>query len=184
MTEFYPAYAYAAKAHQGQMRKGTQIPYITHLLTTMNYCLQLTDDKDVLMAAILHDTIEDTDTTYEDILHHFGSRIADYVREETENKRENLPAESTWEIRKRETIEHLRTASIEVKMLVLSDKTANAESMLREWRRIGDRIWGKFNQSDKEKQAWYYRSCRDALQELHDTSVMKCFEKYIGELFG
>ena len=72
----------------------------------------------------------------------------------------------------------------EVKMLVLSDKTANAESMLREWRRIGDRIWGKFNQSDKEKQAWYYRSCRDALQELHDTSVMKCFEKYIGELFG
>ena len=75
------------------------------------------------MAAILHDTIEDTDTTYEDILHHFGSRIADYVREETENKRENLPAESTWEIRKRETIEHLRTASIEVKMLVLSDKT-------------------------------------------------------------
>ena len=184
MTEFYPAYAYAAEAHQGQMRKGTQIPYITHLLTTMNYCLQLTDDKDVLMAAILHDTIEDTDTTYEDILHHFGSRIADYVREETENKRENLPAESTWEIRKRETIEHLRTASIEVKMLVLSDKTANAESMLREWRRIGDRIWGKFNQSDKEKQAWYYRSCRDALQELHDTSVMKCFEKYIGELFG
>ena len=75
MTEFYPAYAYAAEAHQGQMRKGTQIPYITHLLTTMNYCLQLTDDKDVLMAAILHDTIEDTDTTYEDILHHFGSRI-------------------------------------------------------------------------------------------------------------
>ena len=64
MTEFYPAYAYAAEAHQGQMRKGTQIPYITHLLTTMNYCLQLTDDKDVLMAAILHDTIEDTDTTY------------------------------------------------------------------------------------------------------------------------
>ena len=53
------------------------------------------------------------------------------MREETENKRENLPAESTWEIRKRETIEHLRTASIEVKMLVLSDKTANAESMLR-----------------------------------------------------
>ena len=106
------------------------------------------------------------------------------MREETENKRENLPAESTWEIRKRETIEHLRTASIEVKMLVLSDKTANAESMLREWRRIGDRIWGKLNQSDKEKQAWYYRSCRDALQELHDTSVMKCFEKYIGELFG
>ena len=181
MTEFYPAYAYAAEAHQGQMRKGTQIPYITHLLTTMNYCLQLTDDKDVLMAAILHDTIEDTDTTYEDILHHFGSRIADYVREETENKRENLPAESTWEIRKSETIEHLRTASIEVKMLVLSDKTANAESMLREWRRIGDRIWDKFNQSDKEKQAWYYRSCRDA---FHDTSVMKCFEKYIGELFG
>ena len=119
MTELYPAYAYAARAHQGQTRKGTQIPYITHLLTTMNYCLQLTDDKDVLMAAILHDTIEDTDTTYEDILHHFGPRIADYVREETENKRENLPAESTWEIRKRETIEHLRTASIEVKMLVL-----------------------------------------------------------------
>ena len=103
---------------------------------------------------------------------------------ETEDKRQELPAKDTWEVRKRETIEHLRHASREVKMLVLSDKTANAESMLREWRRKGDAIWSKFNQPDKEKQAWYYRSCRDALQEFTDTGVMKCFEKYIGELFG
>ncbi len=184
MEEFYKPYAFAARAHKGQVRKGTQIPYLTHLITTMNYCIQLTNDRNVLTAAILHDTIEDTEVTYEDIHEEFGAKVASYVDAETEDKRQELPAKDTWEVRKRETIEHLRHASREVKMLVLSDKTANAESMLREWRRKGDVIWSKFNQPDKEKQAWYYRSCRDALQEFTDTGVMKCFEKYIGELFG
>ena len=183
LEEFYKAYSFAAKAHRGQERKGTQIPYLTHLITTMNYCSQLTNDKNVLKAAILHDTIEDTGVTYEDIREEFGAKIAEYVDAETEDKREELPAEDTWELRKSETIEHLAHASKEVKMLVLSDKTANAESMYREWRRKGDTIWSKFHQPDKAKQAWYYCSIRDVLQEFSDTSVMKNFDKYIGELF-
>ena len=71
-----------------------------------------------------------------------------------------------------------------MKIIVLSDKTANAESLVREWRQVGDEIWLKFNQSDKSKQEWYYRSCEKALKEFSDTDVMKCYQKYMGELFG
>lgn len=180
----YHAYAYAARAHRGQTRKGTQIPYLTHLVTTLNYCMQLTADTEVLGAAVLHDTLEDTNTSYADLRREFGAVIADYVQSETEDKREELPAADTWELRKSETIAHLQEAGREVKMLVLSDKTANAESMVREWRRMGDALWSKFNQPDKTKQAWYYRSCKEALSEFAGTRVMSCLENYIRELFG
>lgn len=184
LEKLYDAYAFAAAAHRGQTRKKTQTPYFTHLITTMNYCLQLTDDTTLLKAAILHDTLEDTETSYENLLVAFGQEVADYVKAETEDKRVGQPLQETWEVRKQETIEHLKSASYGLKVLVLADKTANAESMYREWRKVGDVLWEKFNQPDKRKQEWYYRNCFDALKEFSDTVVMKNYKKYIGELFG
>lgn len=178
------AYIYAATAHAGHERKGTGIPYFTHLITTLNYAMQLTDDKEILAAAVLHDTVEDTHVTLQDIENEFGSRIARYVEAETENKRTDFPAHETWEIRKLENIKHLQIAPYEVKIIVLSDKTANAESMVREWRKNGDALWEKFNQKDKQKHAWYYRGCQKAMGELNDTSVMKIYQAYLDELFG
>lgn len=178
------AYEYAAIAHKNQKRKGTDVPYLTHIITTLNYAMQLTDDEEILAAAILHDTVEDTWLTIDAIRQELGDNVAAYVYAESENKREDRPASDTWEIRKKETIEHLKTASYDVKIIVLSDKTANAESLVREWRQVGDEIWLKFNQSDKSKQEWYYRSCEKALKEFSDTDVMKCYQKYMGELFG
>lgn len=178
------AYAYAAAAHAGHERKGTGIPYFTHLITTLNYAMQLTQDREILAAAVLHDTVEDTQITLQDIEKEFGSRIAGFVEAETENKRTELPAHETWEIRKQENIKHLQMAPYEVKIIVLSDKTANAESMVREWRKNGDAMWEKFNQKDKRKHAWYYRSCQKAMSELNDTSVMEIYQAYLDELFG
>lgn len=178
------AYIYAASAHAGHERKGTGIPYFTHLITTLNYAMQLTDDKEILAAAVLHDTVEDTHITLQDMEREFGSRIAGFVAAETEDKRTELPAHETWEIRKFENIKHLQIAPYEVKIIVLSDKTANAESMVREWRKNGDAMWEKFNQKDKQKHAWYYRGCQKAMGELNDTSVMKIYQAYLDELFG
>ncbi len=93
----YRAYAYAAKAHLGQYRKKTRIPYFTHIITTMNYALELTQDIEVLQGAILHDTVEDTWVTFDDLKREFGERVARLVEAETENKRRDMPASQTWD---------------------------------------------------------------------------------------
>lgn len=179
----YKAYAYAAKAHEGQCRKGTKIPYFTHIITTMNYAVELTGDREVLQAAILHDTVEDTLVTFDDLRREFGARVAALVEEETENKRPDRPASETWELRKKETIERLKGRPLDVKTITLADKTANLESIVREWRRVGDDVWKKFNQTDKGKQEWYFRSIREYLTEFRDTGVMKAYDGYLRVLF-
>lgn len=181
--QLYKAYVYAAKAHLGQYRKKTKVPYFTHIITTMNYALELTQNTGVLEAAILHDTIEDTWVTFEDLKREFGERVARLVETETENKRRNMPASQTWEIRKRETIEHLKNASIDAKMIILADKTANLESIVREQHYLGTEIWEKFNQPDKAKQEWYFRAIREQLTLFDDTNVMKAYDHYLNILF-
>ncbi len=179
----YEAYTYAASAHAGQNRKKTDIPYFAHIITTMNYATELTEDTQVLQAAILHDTVEDTWVTFEDLQRRFGDRVARLVESETENKRPNIPASQTWEIRKRETVEHLKKASMDTKVIVLADKTANLESIVKEQRHIKSDIWAKFNQTDRAKQEWYFRAVREQLAEFHDTSVIKAYDSYLEILF-
>ena len=98
------AIVYAVKAHNGQVRKGTQVPYILHPLEAASIVGTLTTDEEVIAAAVLHDVVEDTAATTECIQEAFGERIAALVAAESENKREDLPAGSTWKIRKQETI--------------------------------------------------------------------------------
>ena len=178
------AYDFGAKAHEKQVRKGTTIPYFTHIITAMNYAMTMTPNQDILIAVLLHDTVEDTDVTLKDIEQEFGLVVAGFIASESEDKRPGIPAKDTWEIRKRETIQHLQTASYESKLITLADKAANAEALLREWRYKGDAMWEKFNQSDKKKQAWYYFSCADALEEFSDSEVMRSYLKHLEELFG
>lgn len=182
-AQLYSAYAYAARAHLGQYRKKTRVPYFTHIITTMNYAVELTREIEVLQAAILHDTVEDTWVTLDDLRKEFGDRVARLVETETENKRRNIPAAQTWEIRKRETIEHLKVASLDAKLIVLADKTANLESIVREQHYLKTEIWNKFNQPDKLKQEWYFRAVREQLMEFCDTSVMRAYDQYLTILF-
>ncbi len=181
--ELYRAYAYAAKAHAGQYRKKTKIPYFTHIITTMNYAMELTQDIEVLQAAILHDTVEDTWVTFDDLRSAFGDRVVTLVAAETENKRPDLPASETWEIRKRETVEHLNSKSMDAKIVVLADKTANLESITKEQKYLGERVWDKFNQTDKKKHEWYFKAIREQLTELNDTNVIKAYDRYLEILF-
>jgi myo-inositol-1(or 4)-monophosphatase len=178
------AYGFSANAHKGQLRKGTKIPYFSHIITTMNYALGLTDDIEILQAAILHDTMEDTDVTFEELSSLFGIRVAKLVEQETENKRTDLPPDVTWEIRKKEGIEHVRDGNRDIKLIVLADKTANLESVVREWHVVGDAIWNKFNQTDKKKQEWYFRSMREQLSEFEGSEAIRKFDEFLKELFG
>ena len=174
---------FAADAHEGSFRKGSSLPYIVHPMEAAAIVAGLTSDEEVIAAALLHDVIEDTPFTAEDICKDFGERVAELVKGESENKREELPAELTWRIRKEENIAHLCTSCIEMKMIALGDKLSNIRSMQRDYASLGEELWQRFNQKDKAQHGWYYRSMCDAVSELSHTEAWKELDRLIKEIF-
>lgn len=170
------AIIFATQAHSGSLRKGTNLPYIVHPLEAGTIVSSMTNDREMIAAAILHDTVEDTDTSLDDIKNLFGDRVAKLVSSETENKRTDLPASDTWRIRKQETIDYLASSSHDEKILVLGDKLSNLRAMYRDYISIGDDLWNRFNQKDKFQHSWYYHSISDALSEL---SQYPAYNEYI-----
>lgn len=178
------AVIFAAKAHDGAARKGTKIPYIVHPMEAAAITAGMTDDQEVIAAAVLHDTVEDTDTTKKQIEDVFGSRVADLVAAESENKREDQKAEDTWQIRKSETIEHLRHCTDrDVKILALADKLSNLRAIYRDYYAIGEKLWERFNQSDPAMIGWYYRSFKETCAELSDTTAYMEYVELLDKTF-
>lgn len=178
------AIIYATKQHKGQVRKREGTPYILHPLETAAIAYELTKDEDVVIAAILHDTVEDTDATIEDIENLFGPRVAELVASETENKRYDLPPEETWEIRKKESLDHLKnTNDPAVKILWLSDKLSNIRTIMQIYREIGDEVWQNFNMKDISKQAWYYRTIKEYLKDLDNTIAYLEYSQMVDYIF-
>ncbi len=160
------AICFAVDRHTGQLRKGTTRPYITHPLETMTILSSMNADTNLLIAGVLHDVLEDTDTTEEEITELFGQDVASLVLAHTEDKTRS------WEERKLTAIEDLKNASLRVKALVMADKVSNLRSMYADHKRVGEQLWERFN-APKEKQAWYYGGIRDALHELQEYPEMK-----------
>ena len=150
------AMEFAAGKHEGQVRKGTTIPYFTHVMEAMEIVSRMTEDEEVRAAAVLHDTLEDTVTTYEELEKNFGKRVADLVAAESEDRMRDRPETDTWMDRKTKTIEHLEKADTEIKMIALGDKLSNIRAMTRDYERIGEDLWKKFNNSDPILQGMYY----------------------------
>ena len=169
------AIVFATEAHEGQFRKGTQIPYILHPMEAATIVGSMTTDPEIIAGAVLHDVVEDTDTTIDDIQEMFGDRVAFLVYSESENKRENSPAQSTWKIRKQETLDHLKKAPLDVKMITLGDKLSNIRAIHRDYNIIGDVLWQRFNQKDKNEHYWYYQGIADCLTELN---VHQAYKEY------
>lgn len=159
------AAAFAAIKHSGQRRKGSGLPYITHVVEAMEIVSRLTEDEEIRAAAVLHDTLEDTGTTKEELSRHFGPRVANLVAAESEDKREERPAEETWLIRKQETIRHLTGATTEIRMLALGDKLSNIRAMHRDQQVIGEELWKRFNEKDPMKHGMYYGSLANVFLE-------------------
>ena len=179
------ALLFAANAHDGMTRKGKDRPYILHLLEVMVIVAGLTDDEDVIVAALLHDTVEDTQTSASDIEREFGARVKDLVMAESEDKMKDLPAEASWDARKQATIDHLGTLNRDAKLICLGDKLANIREMSRDYKEIGDKLWERFNQKDKAKHAWYYRSICDVLElEFGDIREIREYRALLKRVFG
>lgn len=178
------ALIFATAAHEGTFRKGSDVPYIEHPKEAADIVRTLTDDQDIIAAALLHDVVEDTDCTIEDIRTEFGERIASIVGHESEDKREGQDPATTWKIRKIEFLEGLRDAPPEAKMVALGDKLSNMRSTAKDFRISGDALWQKFNQKDKNEQTWYYNSIADMLSEFKDTDAWKEYSALCAEVFG
>ena len=184
MGEFLnKAIVFATEVHAGQFRKSTKIPYILHPLEAAAIVGTMTTDDEILAAAVLHDVVEDTDTTVEQVRELFGERVARLVSSESENKREDLPAENTWKIRKEETLEHLKTASAEVKMITLGDKLSNIRAIYRDHVSLGAEIWNRFNQKDPKEHHWYYQSIAHCMPELKNFEAYKEYAELIQKVF-
>ncbi|MBI2267497.1 MAG: bifunctional (p)ppGpp synthetase/guanosine-3',5'-bis(diphosphate) 3'-pyrophosphohydrolase [Armatimonadetes bacterium] len=172
----------AAKAHRTQIRKGTDIPYISHpfavgLLLAREGC-----SDEVVAAAILHDTVEDTPITLDYVRQIFGEKVASIVDGCSEPNR-HLP----WEDRKKHTLEYLRTAPAEVRMVACADKLHNMRAIASDWRRIGDEVWKRFKRGKKE-QEWYYRGLVDSLcnhsAPEEGLALFQEFKEEVENLFG
>ena len=151
----FKAIEFSTKAHTGLYRKGTKIPYITHPLNVAQMLIEYECPESVVTAGILHDTLEDTQATVDDIRDAFGYEVADLVNAVSEPNKSD-----TWENRKAHTIKHLKTASPEVLMISLADKMDNIKKIREDYEKIGNKVWERFNRP-KEKQKWYYETLAD-----------------------
>ncbi len=185
MTMIEKAIQYAVFAHGGTTRKGKERPYILHPVEVMTIVAGMTDDEEVIAAAVLHDTVEDTCVRPDDIARLFGDRIRDLVMAESEDKMTGLPAEASWEKRKQATIDHLGTLGRDEKLICLGDKLANIREMSRDYDELHDALWERFNQKDKRKHAWYYSSVFQVLErEFGDAPAIREYRDLLGHVFG
>ena len=173
---------FAKKAHAGAFRKSDNEPYIVHPLEVCIIASGLTEDVDVLIAALLHDVVEDTDFTAEDIRSKFGDRVTSLVADETEDKMANVPKAVSWMMRKEKFIDHLKLAPKEARIICLSDKVSNLRSTYLMKKEKGTKVWDAFNQKDPRCHAWYYRSIGECLRD--DFEGMEAFEEYCSLFTG
>ena len=172
----------AASAHQGQFRKKSDLPYISHPFSVCILLAELGCGDEVLAAAALHDTVEDTEVTLEELEREFGPRIAALVEGCSEPDRSR-----SWEERKRHTIESLGTAPIDVRMIVAADKLHNIRCIRAQYDAIGNAVWERCNRG-RVDQAWYYRgivrSLRAGRKNDHLQTLILLLEEEVEGLFG
>ena len=181
MKKSEEAIIYATIMHQGAVRKFGDTPYIFHPLEVAQILSTMTNDEEIITAGILHDIVEDTDGTLQEIEKRFGKRVAELVSTDTESDYPGKERRATWIQRKEGTLNVLKNSrDIGVKMLWLADKLANMRSLSGMYSELGDEMWQKFNQSDSAMQCWYYKSVAELVElSLNKTGAFKELIKHI-----
>lgn len=145
----------AARAHRSQLRKGTDIPYVAHPVAVMLILAQHGFGEDLLVAGLLHDVVEDTDTPLAAIHAAFGAEVARLVEAVSETKSAD-GAELPWEQRKAEKLAHLRAGGPDVAALKAADSLHNVRSIIADLQVHGPAVWGRFKRG-ADQSIWYYR---------------------------
>jgi myo-inositol-1(or 4)-monophosphatase len=178
------AIVFAVRAYAGTERRGKGFPYIVHPLEAVEIVATMTSDQEPLAAAALHDTVEDTDVTIEQIRAEFGERIASLVASESDIVVSGVSEEDSWHARKQAAIDRLAQASHDAKIVALGDKLSNMRAIARDYAVQGDALWNLFHAKDRKDHEWHYRGLADALRELQDTPAFQEFEQLINQVFA
>ena len=177
-TLFDNAAQFAIEAHRGAERRGKGFPYIIHPMEAAAIVASVTNDPEMLAAAILHDTVEDTDVTIEQIEELFGPRVAHLVNIETAKKG------ATWRSRREVQIERFKQADRDSKIVALGDKLSNLRAIALDYRKLGDALWSRFHAPEGKKDIeWYYRSLASSLADLADTDPYQEYLALIEDTF-
>jgi len=185
MDVFEKSVAFAIKAHEGQTRKKEGIPFILHPCEAAAIAGTLTNDREILAAVMLHDTVEDTEASIDDIRREFGERVAELVAKETENAYEGIAREESWKQRKEESLEQLRnTDDFGVKVMWMADKLSNMRSFFRLRIREGSKLFDSFHQKDPAQQEWYYRTVAELLKDFEGTQAYLEYAYLVDVVFG
>ncbi len=179
LTErFDNALKFAHEVHRSQPRKGTTIPYVSHLLSVAGLVLESGGDEDLAIAGLLHDAVEDAEKISGEemsdrIRSKFGDRVADIVDGCSDAKSSPGGNKPPWRSRKEAYIKHLRSASDDVLRVSIADKVHNARSIATDQDRFGALVWTRFT-STSEESRWYYTSLRDIYKErISDSYLIK-----------
>lgn len=178
---FDKAVAFATQAHSGTERRGKGYPYILHPMEAAVIVATLTNDQEMLAAAILHDTVEDTDVSMDQIRELFGNRVAELVQHETAPLPDNVP----WRTRKEAQLTQLVNAPYDSKVVALGDKLSNMRTLASDYKAVGDQLWSRFHAPNgKDDLAWYYHSLAEALSELLGAAAYQEFVNLVDEVFN
>ncbi len=180
---FERAVVYAVRHHNSQQRKGTGIPYISHLLCVSGIALEYGADEDEAIAALLHDAIEDPNgrpvqEVRGDIRELFGDRVLEIVEGCTDT---DVTPKPPWRQRKEAYIAHLKNASPSVRLVSASDKLQNAQCILKDYRDVGEQLWGRFT-GGREGTLWYYRALVSEFRTGHMNPICDELDRVVAEL--
>lgn len=173
------ALLYAEMCHSGQVRKHAKLSYLTHLVVVSRHIKSILqqlnmENEELEIAGLLHDTLEDTPLTMENLEMRFGSNVLNYVLTNTEDK------SKTWKERKSTTIEKIKYTSLGGNILLLADKLSNLSDLLKHKIEVGDRAFDMLKE-DKKAQKWYFESIGDELHKffiLNTHSTPKELKEY------
>jgi myo-inositol-1(or 4)-monophosphatase len=143
----------------------------------------MTSDQELLAAAVLHDTVEDTDVTIDQIRAEFGDRIASLVAADSDMPVQDMNAEDSWYVRKQAAIDRIAASSHDAKIVAMGDKLSNMRAIARDYAMQGDALWNLFRVNNRKDHEWHYRGLAEALRELQDTFAYKEFEQLINQVF-
>ncbi len=181
-AQIFAAIEFAAKAHAGQYRKGTRIPYLFHPLGVARILIEENCSEELIITGLLHDTIEDTAVTGEQIAEKFGAAVAGMVQMLTDS-----PHLDHWPDRKNHTLQTLSKAPAAVLMVAFADKLDNIRSIGQDYPAAGEKFWERFS-VPKEQMAWYYRSLADVFSNrpefFFNKKLIREFIETVIQVFG
>ena len=179
-SRYEAALVMASQLHASQKRKGTSIPYISHLLAVSSLVLEHGGSEDQAIAALLHDAVEDQGglPTLVKIRDHFGDVVAEIVDHCTDAYEEPKPE---WRIRKEEYIASIAEKPLDAVLVSCADKLHNARAILNDLRTLGDELWGRFT-GGKEGTLWYYQSLAAAFNDTLSNSLSEELKRTVNEI--